>query len=221
MKILNFNLERFKHNKQAILSQIESFDADIIVLTETSSALNLNYTYTSVSIASLPEFFENIKYKAGENRTTIWTRYPILKSFKTYDHLTTVCSEIQTEFGILNVYGTIIGVFGGKGPRFEADLQGQLNDWDKFDLEKANCIDGDLNVFFSGYAYPSHKARNTLNEAFKKLKMQNLTSEIPENVDHIVISNEFLNGKKTAVEIFNLDKKLSDHIGICVTIFEE
>ncbi|WP_318640199.1 hypothetical protein [Flavobacterium ardleyense] len=51
--------------------------------------------------------------------------------------------------------------------------------------------------------------------------MKNLTSEISENVDHIVISNEFLNEKKTAVEIFNLDKKLSDHIGICVTIFEE
>ena len=45
MKILTYNLERLKHNKQAILSQIESFDADIIVLTETSSALQLNDTY--------------------------------------------------------------------------------------------------------------------------------------------------------------------------------
>ena len=221
MKILTFNLERFKHNEQAILSQIKSFDADIIVLTETSGAYQLNDTYNTVSTKSLPEIFENIKYKVGENRTTIWTRYPILETRKTYDHFTSVCSEIQTEFGIFNVYGTIIGVFGGIGLRFEADLQGQINDWDKFDSAKANCIVGDLNVFFSGYAYPSHKVRNTLYEAFKKLKMQNLTSEIPENVDHIAISKDFLKGKNTEIEIFNLDKKLSDHIGICVTIIEE
>ena len=64
-----------------------------------------------------------------------------------------------------------------------------------------NCIIGDLNVFFSGYAYPSHKARNTLNKAFAELEMQNLTAEIPVNVDHIVISKELLRGKKMEVEI--------------------
>ena len=51
--------------------------------------------------------------------------------------------------------------------------------------------------------------------------MENLTSEIPQNVDHIVISKEFLKNKKTEIVVFNFDKKLSDHIGICVTVFEE
>ena len=77
------------------------------------------------------------------------------------------------------------------------------------------------NDFFFGYTYPSHKARNSLNAAFEKLKMENLTIEIPENVDHIVISKEFLRSKKTEIEVFNQDKKLSDHIGICITIIEE
>ena len=76
------------------------------------------------------------------------------------------------------------------------------------------------NVFFSGYAYPSHKARNKLNAAFGKLEMENLTSEISENVDHIIISREFLKNKKTKIEIFNQGKKLSDHFGICITIVD-
>lgn len=94
MKILTFNLERLKHSKQKILSEIESFDADIIVLTETSNQLQLNDSYNAISTESLPEFFDNIKYKTGENRTTIWTKYPILQNHKTYDSFTSVCSEI-------------------------------------------------------------------------------------------------------------------------------
>lgn len=78
-----------------------------------------------------------------------------------------------------------------------------------------------LNDFFSGYTYPSHKARNTLNSAFEKLEMHNLTSEMPENGVLIVITRDFLRGKKTAIEVLNQDKKLSDHIGICITISEE
>ena len=77
-----------------------------------------------------------------------------------------------------------------------------------------------MNVYFSGYAYPSRYARNILNETFEKLKMENLTSEIAENVDHIIISKEFIKNKKIKIETWNLDKKLSDHIGICLTITE-
>lgn len=77
-----------------------------------------------------------------------------------------------------------------------------------------------MNVFFSGYAYPSHYARNILNETFEKLKMENLTKEINKNVDHIIISKEFIRNKKTKIEMWNIDKKMSDHIGICLTIEE-
>lgn len=51
--------------------------------------------------------------------------------------------------------------------------------------------------------------------------MENLTIEISENVDNIVISKEFLRSKKTKIEVFNQDKKLSDHIWICITIIKE
>ena len=221
MKILTWNVQRLEKNEnKKILAKLYEFGADIIVLTETSSILNLNKHYKSISTETLTENYDNVNYKVGENRTTIWTKYKFVNHLKTNDNYTSVCSEIETEFGILKVYGTIIGIFGGIGKRFESDLKGQLNDFEKFDATKSNCIIGDLNVFFSGYAYPSHYARNVLNETFKKLKMENLTSEVVENVDHIIISKEFIKNKKTEIETWNIDKKLSDHIGICLTITE-
>ena len=221
MKIATWNIERLQKNKnEEISTKLVEFGADIIVLTETSSILNLGKNYNCVSTVTLTENYDNVNYKVGENRTTIWTKYNFVNQYKTFDKFTSVCSEIKTEFGILKVYGTIIGVFGGIGNRFESDLIGQLKDFENFEAEKSNCIIGDLNVYFSGYAYPSHYARNILNETFEKLKMKNLTSEIAENIDHIIISKEFMNNKKTKIETWNLDKKLSDHIGICLTIEE-
>ena len=55
MKILNWNVERLKHNKESVLKIINSFSADIIVLTETSSNLQLSENYNSLSTVQLPE----------------------------------------------------------------------------------------------------------------------------------------------------------------------
>jgi endonuclease/exonuclease/phosphatase family metal-dependent hydrolase len=48
--------------------------------------------------------------------------------------------------------------------------------------------------------------------------MENLTCNIKDNVDHVIISKSFIENKKLKIETWNLDKKLSDHIGICLTI---
>lgn len=218
MKILTWNVERLKHSLENIRTTIESFNADIVVLTETSSKLQLNNTYKSIATKNLPENLDRIQYKNLENRTTIWTKYDFIKSYKTQDEFTSVCAEIDTEFGNLKVFGTIIGVLGGKGERFQSDLNKQILDFTSFTKTEFNCIIGDLNVMFSGYAYPSHHARNRLNATFDDLQMKNLTATIANNVDHIILSKSFLENKTINVELFNADKKLSDHIGICVTI---
>lgn len=218
MKILTWNVERLKHSWENIRTTIETFNADIIVLTETSSKLQLNDTYKSIATKNLPENFDGIQYKNHENRTTICTKYNVIKKYKTQNEYTSVCSEIDTEFGTLKVFGTIIGVFGGKGERFQIDLNMQILDFLTFDKNQSNCIIGDLNVMFSGYAYPSHHARNRLNATFDDLQMKNLTATIANNVDHIILSKSFLKNKTINVELFNADKKLSDHLGICVTI---
>ncbi len=219
MKILTWNVERLnKNNNQLILEIINSYDADIIVLTETSSKLDLSKNYNCISTEKLIPNYDGIKYEENENRTTIWTKYEIIKKHTTFDSYTSLRTEVKTEFGILNIYATIIGVFGGKGERFKIDLKKHLEDFKAFDINEFNCIIGDLNTSFSGYVYPSYGAKNVLNQVFDDLRMKNLTAEIDNNVDHIILSEKFIKDKKTEIEIWNLDKKLSDHIGICVNI---
>ncbi|MBF8455750.1 endonuclease/exonuclease/phosphatase family protein [Kaistella sp. G5-32] len=218
MKILTWNLERPKDGNPLILNKLKEVNADVLILTETNIAIHPGSEYSCVSTEILPPDFDGIKYASGENRTTVWSKYNIKEKYETYDDFTSVSAAIKVEETILNVYGTIIGVFGGKGERFKTDLESQLLDFDKFSSGNFTCIAGDFNVMFSGFAYPSHDARNKLNSIFQKLNLINLTSQIENNVDHIVISKDFIAGKEIKIETWNEDKTLSDHIGICIEI---
>jgi hypothetical protein len=42
-----------------------------------------------------------------------------------------VFADIETPFGLLTVYGSIIGVFGNRKPRFDNDLYGQMTPAEK------------------------------------------------------------------------------------------
>ena len=216
MKIVTWNLERLKNNQtEIILSKLTELDADILILTETDSIINLGTKYSSISTQNLFKGYDGTPYKNTEIRTTIWTKFKIKKQHATYDNYTSVCAAIQTPLGLLNVYGTIIGVFNGKGERFESDMKSSSLDFEK--LSGNICIAGDFNIALSGFAYPSHKARNEINEIFERLNLKCLTSEIKNSVEHIAISESYLENRKTSIEIWNEDKKLSDHIGICIT----
>ncbi len=221
MKIATWNVERLqKHRINEVKSILLEIDADILVLTETGSALDLSAYYNHIKSKELPAFLDNVLYKTGENRTTIWTKFSFKNPISTFDEYTSVCTEIETPSGTLKLYGTIIGIFGGIGARFTIDLENHINDSNLFEKEENNCIIGDLNVFFSGYAYPSHKARSILNDKFNQLKMINLTENIHNSANHIILSEKFINAREITLKIWNEDKKLSDHTGICVTIKE-
>lgn len=74
MKIATWNLERLKKRKnQQILDRLIEIDADILVLTETSTTIQLDH-YTCISTALLPADFDNLKYAPGEQRVGILTR---------------------------------------------------------------------------------------------------------------------------------------------------
>jgi len=221
MKIINWNVGRPSKNKgEKILEEINKRDADIIILTETNSSIKPKGKYNEVSTARLDKITDGVPYKEGEIRASIWTKYPVVVRYATYNDKTSVCADIKTESGILTVYATIIGIFGGNKPPFKEDLEGQLKDFDGLFSGKQVCIIGDYNISFTGRAYPSHLARQTLNEVFQKFKLINLTASKKDWVDHIAISSEYMVNKKVALEIWNEDKKLSDHIGVCATIIE-
>lgn len=218
MKIATWNLERLARNKnQLILDEIAEIDADIFILTETSSLISLP-GYHCVSTSSLPTGFDGIKYKVGENRTSIWTKYQALQIHKTFDNFTTACADVATPFGLLRVYGTIIGVFGGTNRSFKEDLAGNLKDFELLIPGQHACIIGDFNVMFSGRAYPSRRGKEILNDCFEKFDLQNTTESIDNNVDHIVISKFFLQERRYSIFSWNEDKSLSDHMGHCLTI---
>lgn len=220
MRIATWNLQRLEKRKnQLILDKLIDIDADILVLTETNAIIQLD-NYTCISTDILPNDFDNIKYRAGENRVSILTKYKPTTQYQTFDSFTTVCTDIETPFGSLAVYGSIIGVFGNRQPRFDNDLNAQLADFKKLFPSRQVCLAGDLNVTFSGQPWPSNKARQTLMEAFNALGLTNTTSNIADTVDHIVLSIDFIKDKQLIIETWNEDKKLSDHVGHVLTLTE-
>jgi exonuclease III len=213
MRIATWNLERLiKRKNLQILSKLNDINADILILTETSSKIQLE-NYNCVSTEPLPNFFDNMKYDSGENRVSIFTKYKVITQIKTFDNYTTVCADLETPFGMLTVYGSIIGVFANRQPRFDNDLNGHLIDFERIISSNMVCIAGDLNVIFSGRPWPSRRAKDTLLNVFDKYNLTNTTSHIDANVDHIILSNEFLRDKNIQIETWNIDKTLSDHVG--------
>lgn len=218
MKILTWNVERGKRGNEVLSAVINSYNADIVILTETSKGIIPDLP-ESAATKELHKGYDGIDYKDDENRVTIWSKYKIEKILKTYDNFTSVCAEIDTPLGRLNIYGTIIGVFGGNGKaseRYKSDLRHSIND--VTELPEPLCIAGDLNTTFAGWTYPSHESRNTLKDLFEARSLVCLTGEIENNVNHIAISSSFIGERNISIETWNHDKKLSDHIGICVTI---
>lgn len=213
MRIATWNLQRLdKRKNQLILEKLVDINADILVLTETNSTIQLD-NYTCISTDLLPAGFDNINYKPGENRVSILTKYKVTTQHETFDSFTTVCTVLETPFGLLTVYGSIIGVFANRQPRFDNDLKGQLADFERIFPGRQICIAGDFNVTFSGGLWPSIKARQTLVDAFKTHRLTITTAGIIDTVDHIVLSNNLLCNKKSEIATWNADKKLSDHVG--------
>jgi endonuclease/exonuclease/phosphatase family metal-dependent hydrolase len=80
------------------------------------------------------------------------------------------------------------------------------------------CISGDFNISFGDNYYFTKSGRQKLNESFARLDLKNLTSEIPQNIDHIIMTKSFIAENSISFETWNLDKTSSDHIGISITV---
>ena len=217
MKIATWNVERPRtagKKNASIEAAIASVNADILILTETNECINPGVGYNVLHSATLTESF----YTRGERRVSIFSKYPFGEQIATFNAETSVCVKIQTSLGELAVYGTIIGTQGNREKSFQTDLELQILDLNKIAEEHQLCIAGDLNISFSDNYYYTIAGRVELNAAFDFLGLVNTTTHIPENIDHIVLPKSFLE-KKTNTEVWNHDKKLSDHIGVAVTLY--
>ena len=216
MKIATWNIERLRHigKLPQIIAECEKTNADILVLTETDSRINLSYKscYSTVP----PEDKDN--YKPTETRVTIYTNYELVRSLTTFDEHTAVCVELKTEVGNMIVYGTIVGIYGNRHENFMSDLLCQVKDIERLAKEDSLCVVGDFNCSFADNYYFTKKGKAALEDVFSKNKIALMTREQAECIDHIAVSNKAIAKLTAEVREWNMDKKLSDHKGILVEL---
>ena len=217
MRIATWNIERLKHiaRKDDLYRIIDKQRANILVLTETDSRIYPYYKY----IEATPPL-SDIKpdyYKDKENRVTVFSDYPIIEQYETYDNYTALCVEIQTDIGNLIVYGTIMGIFGNREKSFLPDLENQMDDIRRICANGYNvCVIGDYNLSFCDNYYYTKAGREMVLKTFGDCGIDILTFNRKECVDHIAVSKTFVNDCKVKISEWNLDKSLSDHKGIVV-----
>ena len=218
MKIATWNIDRLqsKNNLISIAECIRKIDADILVLTEYNSILELPFYDYKITTEPLPE--SPYHYKETERRVAIFSKFPIKKRFKTYDSQTSCCVELETNFGNLIIYGTVVGIIGNTDPNFKTDLLKQTEDINTISKLGNFCYAGDLNISFSDNYYFTKFGREILVDCFKTNQLLNLTESLSENIDHIVLTESFANRFICEISERNGDKKLSDHKGVCLNL---
>jgi len=216
LKIATWNIERLKHITEldSIIENCVTVGADILVLTETDSRVNLKYN--SLFNTAPPEDMR--LYKPTETRVTIFTNYEFVRRFDTFNEQTAVCVELKTEIGNLIIYGTVIGIFGNRHETFMQDLLQQVKDIDRLAKENNLCVIGDFNCSFADNYYFTKDGRAALEKVFSENAIALLTREQPECIDHIALSKKVVAGKTIEVHEWNFDKRLSDHKGISVEL---
>ena len=221
MKIATWNIERLRNTKlqKLIQREIENISPDILILTEYDNFLELPEYPNKYTTEKLPK--EPYNYKSTERRVAIFSKFPIKYSYHTFNNETSCCVEIILKNENLIVYGTILGVIGIGDKNFHNDVDAQITDIYSFARKFENfCYAGDLNTTFSDNYYVSKKARIKLEDCFDENNLINATENLKENIDHIVLSEKFINNRKITLTEWNLEKEFSDHKGICVELHE-
>ena len=225
MRIATWNIERLNHKRdiEKILQLCEAQNADILVLTETDEQVHPHYKYcfSTPKLSEAPSsYFLPAVYKPSENRVSIFTNYPCIKQYDTYDKYTSICVELSTPKGNLLVYGTIIGILGNRHPSFKEELKRQCRDYTRLSDEGNMCICGDYNCSFADNYYFTNDNRNWLLHELGEKNISLLTRYHSECIDHIAVSRNFVDDCDVHFFEWNIDKSLSDHKGIVAEIYK-
>ena len=246
-KIANWNLERPKLRSgktKLALAKLKEINADVLVLTETSTAVDLSESY--------PFKISTLCYERTPNEhwVTIWSKWEIVKQIETFDNYRTVSGIIKAPFGSISVFGTIIPYHnaGVSGTRYgnlnykiweyhEQDLYAQSKNWEQLLVcEKLPLfVIGDFNQSrFNNQGYGTQKVRQILSNLLSLLDLKCVTEidfsekyltkdpkkgKIRNNIDHICVSNSLLS-QMTRYEVgawnhFTEEGQfMSDHNGV-------
>lgn len=237
-RIATWNLERPTQKSwirnQRRLDQIHQIDADVWVLTETNEAIDLGSDYEAIASIPWKDY-----HRPGENLTTIWSRWKKLRKLQTFDPHWAVCAEIDSPFGAMMIYGTVLPYANDKGlsgtaKRWEEhcrSIQRHQEDWLRIQKQypdRSMCIAGDFNQSRdnSGW-YEEKQSVEMLGVALGSLSMvcttnQNFQEDIGRStVDHICLSKRLVAYQESVSAwkgTTSEGKKMSDHNGVFVDL---
>lgn len=232
MKIATLNIDwakkgKTKNHYQKIEAFLNEQDFDFLVITE-GIDLNLsNFPYKYFS-EQIPEnvVYEDLNYSEylkGEKafRTIIYSKTECLKKYKVIDDKTNLALEFETELGKIVLYTSIIGTWFKKQPFAQKELENCIADCTKiYKLNQNLFVVGDLNTSFleNETVYTINvETTKSLKSLFQSLKLVNVTKNIKENIDHIIVPKVF---EKRIMKsgIFVEKDLLSDHQGVFVEL---
>lgn len=227
MKIATLNIDwARKRNALKIEEFLNTQNFDFLILTEAVNLNLKNFKY-KYFCSPIPEntTYENLNYTEylkGEKafRTLLYSKFPCIKKYPVTDDKTNLAIEFETEYGNIVFYCTIIGTWFNRKPFVEKELQNTIQDCKKIhSINKNIIIIGDLNTSFKkGEEKFSINSETTesLNLLFEELNLTNTTSEIDENIDHIIVPKTFAKNIIKAKTF--VDKNIvSDHQGVYIT----
>lgn len=227
MKIATLNIDWARKKKpQKSAAFLNRFDFDFLILTE---AVDLDidrfpYTYPC---SPIPEntVYENLNYTEylnGEKayRTILYSKTPCSKKYPVTDDKTNLALEFETALGNIVFYCTIIGTWFKRQPFADNELRNTISDCRRIHAQNPNLfIIGDFNTSFKTGEERlsiSSEITESLKDLFRDLSLTNISSEIEQNIDHIVIPENFAN-LTIETGVFAEKNMISDHQGIFIS----
>jgi len=211
-------------------------DADIWILTETHDDIDLSSSGHE-AVRAQPRS----SARQGEVWVTIWSRHPILDRVPVDDPDRTVAALVESPFGPLLVYGTVLPWHSDPGPNRDAKVWSehhrviplQGSEWARLAERYSDarlCVAGDLNTNLGEpHYYGTRSGRALLREALEGagLVCVTETDHVPPGrlrhapIDHICPSAE-LASRATVVEAWEGTapdgSRLSDHSGLLIEV---
>lgn len=228
MKIATLNIDWARKKKpQKTAAFLNRFDFDFLVLTEAVD-LDLDRFPYKYFCSPIPEntVYENLNYTEylkGEKafRTILYSKIPYSKKYPVTDDRTNLALEFETASGNLVFYCTIIGTWFNRRPFADNELQNTISDCRRIHAHNPNLfIIGDFNTSFKTGEERlsiSSKTTDSLKELFRDLSLMNISSEIEQNIDHIVVPESFAN-LTIEIGVFVDKNVVSDHQGIFISV---
>ena len=233
MKIGTINIDWFKkpaESKQLIIDKINNQGFDFLIVTENIEEFKFSEHYSVYHTHPIPldetfEFLDYGKYLKGKQpiRTSIYSKYPSIRQNTVRDSFTSISHDFLVGEQVITIYGTIIGTLGIQHQKDVAKKELLNFIFDVDDLIKKDndfIVAGDFNTSF----FESEKrelsqinSREVLRNITDKYHIQRITENIPENIDHIFISESL---QKAESLIWITEKELKDkyHKGISIII---